>query len=100
MSTEDFDPTDLVLLAAGWTQGAERADGLSIETADALADAARMLARLYREVADEWDSVWGYEVAEPLGEWIGRRYSVHMRQPSPAAIETKAREIVAAAMNS
>lgn len=97
----DYDPVDLAMLACGWTQGAAetgRATALSVERALVLEDTARVLARLYEEIQGEWPGVWAYEVAEPLGIWIGRAFGRDDDMPSLVEIEAAARDIVAKAM--
>lgn len=97
----DYDPIDLAMLVNGWTQGAARfgrETALSIARVEELEDTARMLGRLYEEVRDEWPGVWAYEVAEPLGMWIGRAFGKDGVMPLPADVETAARDIVAEAM--
>lgn len=94
----DYDPVDLAMLACGWVQGAAetgRTAALSIERAMILEDAARMLANLYEEVSDEWDGVWAFDVAEPLGVWIGRFFGKNGDMPVLSEIEMAARGIVA-----
>lgn len=96
----DYDPVDLAMLACGWTQGAAkagRATALSVERALVLEDTARVLARLYVELQDEWPGVWAYEVAEPLGIWIGRYFGEHGDMPRFDEIEAAARNIIAEA---
>lgn len=97
----EYDPIDLVFLACGWAQGAAesgRAHALTIGWAVDLEDAARILARLYVEVRDEWDGLWAYDVAEPLGIWIGRTFGKSGDIPRFDEIEAAARSIVAEAL--
>lgn len=99
--TTEYDPVDLVFLANGWTQGAAEYDSshlMTIARAMDLEDVARMLARLYVEVEGEWAGLWAYDVAEPLGVWIGRASGKDGTMPHPDEIEAAARDIVAKAM--
>jgi len=94
----DYDPADFALLVCGWTQGAAetgRATALSVERVMVLEDAARMLSCLYVELQDEWPGVWAYDVAEPLGIWIGRTFGRDDDMPSLVEIEEAARDIIA-----
>lgn len=96
-----YDPVDLALLVCGWTQGAAetgREKALSVTRVEELEDVARMLSRLYEEVQDEWTGEWAYEVAEPLGVWIGRAFGRDGDMPLLAEIEEAARAIVAKVM--
>lgn len=103
MSELDFDPIDLAMLGAGWAQGADmaakRGDALTIEHADLLLRVAKDLTELYRDEVDgaTWTGVWAYEVAEPLGFWIGEQMALG-RFPSRAEIKDRARVIVNKAM--
>lgn len=93
----DYDPADFALLVCGWTQGAAeagRATALSVERALVLEDTARVLARLYEEIQGEWPGVWAYDVAEPLGIWIGRTFGRDDDMPSLVEIEEAARDII------
>lgn len=100
--TTEYSPIDLAFLVSGWTQGAAetgRAAALSVERVVMLEDVARMLVRLYEEVQDEWTGVWEYEVAEPLGIWIGRAFAWDGDMPRFDEIESEARDIIAEAIN-
>lgn len=92
----NFDPIDLVLLGAGWAQGAcYRANAMSIDRAGELADAAQLLQRLWLEIdPEEWRGVFGYDVAEPLGMTIGQYFLEHDSMPDAAAVEAWARELI------
>lgn len=97
----DYDPVDLAMLACGWTQGAAKYNSghlMTIARAMDLVDVAKMLDRLYAEAGGEWPGVWAYEVAEPLGIWIGRAFGRDDDMPSLVEIEAAARDIVAKAM--
>lgn len=97
----EYDPIDLVFLACGWAQGAaesSRAHELTIGWAVDLEDAARILSRLYVEAGDKWDGLWAYDVAEPLGIWIGRTFGKSGDIPRFDEIEAAARSIVAEAL--
>lgn len=99
--TSEYNPIDLAFLVSGWTQGAAetgRAAALSVERAMMLEDVARMLARLYEEVQDEWTGIWEYEVVEPLGIWIGRAFAWDGDMPLFSVIEAEARGIIAEAL--
>ena len=100
-TTEDYDPTDLAFLVFGWTRVVIERDAgidLTLSIAEDLEDAARMLHVLFEEVRADWDGVWAYEVAEPLGVWIGKYFADYGDMPHPALVEEAARSIVDNAM--
>lgn len=69
--TLDFDPIDLVMVAAGW-QSQGHPEGPSEMRAAMFVEVARMLHRLWLEIdATEWAGVFAYDVAEPLGRLLG-----------------------------
>jgi hypothetical protein len=78
MKELDFDPVDLAMLACGFAQGAAPHDcsRLSITRAEMLIDVARMLHTRWLQMdSNEWSGVWAYDVAEPLGVWIGEQFA-------------------------
>lgn len=100
-TAEEYDPTDLAFLVHGWTRAVIERDAgidMTITIAEDLEDAARMLHALYLEVRDDWTGVWAYEVAEPLGVWIGRFFADYGDMPHQALVEETARTIVDNAM--
>ncbi|WP_295842497.1 hypothetical protein [uncultured Xanthomonas sp.] len=92
----DFDPIDLAMLVRGWVAGAAPRDELSIDRAEQLQRVAVLLQQLYTEIdEDEWDRVWAYEVAAPLGQWIGERFVAARQMPSMEDVERAARGLIA-----
>ena len=91
----DFDPVDLAQLAAGW------GPNLSITESEYLTDVARMLHRLWKEQADagDWDGVWAYEVADPLGTKLRRSDLNSDTDPLLRSAEAIARRLIAGAFN-
>lgn len=97
----DYDPTDLAFLVHGWTRAVIERDAgidMTITIAEDLEDAARVLHALYLEVRDDWSGVWAYEVAEPLGVWVGGFFADYGDMPHQAIVEEAARSIVDNAM--
>ena len=90
---DQYDPTDLAALAAGWAgrYGDYLGAHLSTEDAVFLCDVARLLHRLWLEIPDgEWPSVWAYDVAEPTGRALGAMHGNNME-----AAEEIARSLIA-----
>jgi hypothetical protein len=96
MSALIFDPIDLALLGVGWARGAGHRDSaLSIDRAQELVDTAEMLHRLWMEIdAEEWDGVFAYEVAEPVGVRIGAHFFAFEHMPAATEVEEWAREFI------
>lgn len=59
-----------------------------------LVDLAPMLHDLWLLVSERWDSVWYYEVSEPLGGWYVTLWSQTGTQPTLAEATRMARELV------
>lgn len=93
----NYDPTDLAALAAGWAGKGEDypSAALSVEDATFLCDVARLLHRLWLEIPDgEWPGVWAYEVAEPTGRALGAMHGNSME-----AAEEIARSFISEAIH-
>lgn len=80
----NFDPADLVLLTVGFIRGAslrhhetngkdgKRPGELTLEDAELLEATAVWLADEWEvSVCHDWDGVWAYDVAEPVGLMMG-----------------------------
>ena len=101
----NYDPTDLAMLTAGYAIARRHDDDprsalsrVSISDTDFLKDAATILHRLWDEYADRWDDVWAYEVAEPLGTFIGDLVRRGYPHPVPTVVEEYARELIEATL--
>ena len=76
-----IDPMDIAYLAIGAKQAlvehlAEKGDqcgpGAEMEYIGEIIQYAQLLDDIYKEVEEQWESVWAYEVAEPAGAVLGR----------------------------
>lgn len=77
------DPMDIAYLAIGAKQAlvehlAEKGDqcgpGAEMEYIGEIIQYATLLDDIYKEVEEQWESVWAYEVAEAAGLALGRAY--------------------------
>lgn len=60
---------------------------------------APMLHALWLEVKDRWDSVWYYDISEPLGAWYVRTWGETGTQPTIAEAEDMARDMLIQCMH-
>lgn len=102
MSAVNTDPLDTAYLAIGAARMLDKLpraralhDKGELDIIQLAIDAAPALQAAWNELGEEWDGVWAYDVAEPVGQSVVMYELGNSLDSSPAGYARIVREVIA-----